>query len=97
MDSGAPRQPQQLRPEAVPGATGQAARLPARNRAGADHPIPGFGAVEEGGHVVRAPAPEGGERTASYRFVQLWRLAPEGWLLSKVYSLDHRMGPPAAP
>jgi hypothetical protein len=53
--------------------------------------IPGFGAVEEGGHRFYERKGEGPERLAGKaRFSILWKLEPDGqWRMARTFSIDH--------
>jgi hypothetical protein len=53
--------------------------------------IPGFGAVEEGGHVFYERKGDGPERLAGKaRFSILWKLEPDGqWRMARTFSIDH--------
>lgn len=54
------------------------------------HPIPGYGAVEDGTHVFferRGNGPE--KKVGRARFTQLWALTPSGWRLKRVFSYAH--------
>jgi hypothetical protein len=54
------------------------------------HPVPGFGAIEEGDHVFYERQGDGPERkTGIAHFVQLWASTPQGWKLSRVFSYAH--------
>jgi hypothetical protein len=60
------------------------------------HPVPGFGAIEDGEHVFyewqgAAPGPtdQAGRLVGRARFTQLWRLTPRGWRLARVFSYAH--------
>jgi Domain of unknown function (DUF4440) len=54
------------------------------------HPVPGFGAIEEGDHVFYERKGDGPEKKAgTAHFVQLWALTPDGWKLSRVFSYAH--------
>jgi Domain of unknown function (DUF4440) len=54
------------------------------------HPVPGFGAIEEGDHVFYERKGDGPEKKAgTAHFVQLWALTPQGWKLSRVFSYAH--------
>jgi len=53
-------------------------------------PIPGYGAFEEGDHLFYERQGDGPERLAGRaHFVQVWRLAPDGWRLARVFSYSH--------
>jgi len=55
------------------------------------HPVPGFGAIEDGEHVFYERRGDGPERLVGRaRFTQLWRLTPDGWRLARVFSYAHR-------
>ena len=55
------------------------------------HPVPGFGAIEDGEHQFYERQGDGPERLAGHaRFTQLWRLGPDGWRLARVFSYAHR-------
>ena len=55
------------------------------------HPVPGFGAIEDGEHQFYERRGDGPERLAGHaRFTQVWKLAPDGWRLSRVFSYAHR-------
>ena len=53
--------------------------------------IPGFGAVEEGGHLFYERKGDGPERLAGKaRFSILWKLEPDGqWRMARTFSIDH--------
>ena len=55
------------------------------------YPIPGFGAVEEGGHVFYERQGDGPEkRVGQARFSILWKLDPDGqWRMARTFSIDH--------
>ncbi len=54
------------------------------------HPVPGFGAIEEGDHVFYERKGDGPEKKAgTAHFVQLWASTPDGWKLSRVFSYAH--------
>jgi hypothetical protein len=54
------------------------------------HPVPGFGAIEEGDHVFYERQGDGPEKKAGIaHFVQLWASTPDGWKLSRVFSYAH--------
>jgi hypothetical protein len=53
-------------------------------------PVPGFGAIEEGDHVFYERKGDGPEKlVGKAHFVQLWKLGPDGWQLSRVLSYRH--------
>ena len=55
------------------------------------HPVPGFGAIEDGEHLFYERHGDGPEHLAGRaRFTQLWQLTPEGWRLARVFSYGHR-------
>ena len=55
------------------------------------HPVPGFGAIEDGEHLFYERHGDGPERLAGRaRFTQLWQLTPDGWRLARVFSYGHR-------
>jgi hypothetical protein len=55
------------------------------------HPVPGYGAIEDGEHLFYERQGNGPEHLAGRaRFTQLWRLDPDGWKLSRVFSYRHR-------
>ena len=55
------------------------------------HPVPGFGAIEDGEHLFYERPGDGPEHLAGRaRFTQLWQLTPEGWRLARVFSYGHR-------
>ncbi|HYN45747.1 MAG TPA: nuclear transport factor 2 family protein [Allosphingosinicella sp.] len=55
------------------------------------HPVPGFGAIEDGEHVFYERRGGGPERLAGRaRFTQIWALTPDGWRLARVFSYAHR-------
>jgi hypothetical protein len=55
------------------------------------HPVPGFGAIEDGEHVFYERQGDGPERLVGRaRFTQLWKLTPDGWRLARVFSYGHR-------
>jgi Domain of unknown function (DUF4440) len=55
------------------------------------HPVPGFGAIEDGEHVFYERRGDGPERLVGRaRFTQLWRLTADGWRLARVFSYAHR-------
>lgn len=54
------------------------------------HPIAGIGVLEQGEHVFYERKGNGPEKlVGKARFTQLWRLEPDGWKLSRVFSYDH--------
>jgi len=54
------------------------------------HPVPGYGAIEDGEHLFHERQGNGPERLAGRaRFTQLWRLTPDGWRLARVFSYAH--------
>lgn len=55
------------------------------------HPVPGYGAIEDGEHVFFERRGDGPERLVGRaRFTQLWKLTPDGWRLARVFSYAHR-------
>ncbi len=55
------------------------------------HPVPGYGAIEDGEHVFyerRGSGPE--KKVGRARFTQLWALTADGWRLARVFSYAHR-------
>jgi hypothetical protein len=55
------------------------------------HPVPGYGAIEDGEHVFYERQGGGPERLVGRaRFTQVWRLTPDGWRLARVFSYAHR-------
>lgn len=55
------------------------------------HPVPGFGAIEDGEHLFYERQGDGSERLAGRaRFTQLWQLSADGWRLARVFSYGHR-------
>ncbi|MBI1196936.1 MAG: DUF4440 domain-containing protein [Phenylobacterium sp.] len=60
----------------------------------AAYPVPGYGAIEEGDHVFYERKGDGPERLAGRaHFVQLWKLAPDGWRMARVFSYAHAAEP----
>ncbi|MFA7262777.1 MAG: nuclear transport factor 2 family protein [Caulobacter sp.] len=54
-------------------------------------PIPGYGAFEEGDHLFYERKGDGPEKlVGKAHFVQVWRLAPDGWRLARVFSYSHQ-------
>ncbi len=59
------------------------------------HPVPGYGAIEDGEHVFYERQGDGPERLVGRaRFTQLWALTPDGWRLARVMSYGHRAAGP---
>ena len=59
------------------------------------HPVPGYGAIEDGEHVFYERQGDGPERLVGRaRFTQLWALTPDGWRLARVLSYGHRAAGP---
>jgi hypothetical protein len=59
------------------------------------HPVPGYGAIEDGEHVFYERQGDGPERLVGRaRFTQLWALTPDGWRLARVFSYGHRAAGP---
>jgi hypothetical protein len=55
------------------------------------HPVPGFGAIEDGEHLFYERHGDEPEHLAGRaRFTQLWQLTPDGWRLARVFSYGHR-------
>jgi hypothetical protein len=55
------------------------------------HPVPGYGAIEDGEHQFYERQGDGPERLVGHaRFTQVWALTPEGWRLARVFSYAHR-------
>ncbi len=54
------------------------------------HPVPGFGAIEEGDHDFYERQGNGPEKkVGTAHFVQLWASTPDGWKLSRIFSYAH--------
>jgi hypothetical protein len=54
------------------------------------HPVPGYGAIEDGVHVFYERRGGGPERLAGRaRFTQIWALTADGWRLARVLSYGH--------
>jgi hypothetical protein len=54
-------------------------------------PIPGYGAIEDGGHYFYERHGKGPEKRVGYgRFTIVWKLAPDGWRMSRALSFAHR-------
>jgi hypothetical protein len=54
------------------------------------HPVPGYGAIEDGVHVFYERRGDGPERLVGRaRFTQVWALTPDGWRLARVLSYAH--------
>jgi len=54
------------------------------------HPVPGYGAIEDGEHLFYERRGEGPEHLVGRaRFTQAWQLAPDGWRLARVFSYAH--------
>ena len=54
------------------------------------HPVPGYGAIEDGVHVFYERQGDGPERLVGRaRFTQVWALTPDGWRLARVLSYAH--------
>ena len=54
------------------------------------HPVPGYGAIEDGVHVFYERRGDGPERRVGRaRFTQIWALTPDGWRLARVLSYAH--------
>ena len=55
------------------------------------HPVPNYGAIEDGEHVFYERRGDGPERLVGRaRFTQAWQLAADGWRLARVFSYAHR-------
>jgi len=55
------------------------------------HPVPNYGAIEDGEHVFYERQGEGPEKLVGRaRFTQLWALTPDGWRLARVFSYAHQ-------
>jgi hypothetical protein len=55
------------------------------------HPVPGYGAIEDGEHQFYERRGDGPERLAGHaRFTQIWALTADGWRLARVFSYAHR-------
>jgi uncharacterized protein DUF4440 len=55
------------------------------------HPVPGYGAIEDGEHLFYERQGDGPEHLAGRaRFTQLWRLTADGWRLARVFSYAHQ-------
>jgi hypothetical protein len=54
------------------------------------HPVPGYGAIEDGVHVFYERRGDGPERLVGRaRFTQIWALTADGWRLARVLSYAH--------
>jgi hypothetical protein len=54
------------------------------------HPVPGYGAIEDGEHLFYERRGNGAEQLVGRaRFTQLWALTPDGWRLARVFSYAH--------
>lgn len=54
------------------------------------HPIAGIGVFQQGEHVFYERQGNGPEKLVGRaKFSQFWRLEPDGWKLSRVFSYDH--------
>jgi hypothetical protein len=54
------------------------------------HPVPGYGAIEDGEHLFYERQGDGPEHLVGRaRFTQLWALTPDGWRLARVFSYAH--------
>ena len=59
------------------------------------HPVPGYGAIEDGEHLFYERQGDGPERLVGRaRFTQLWQLSPDGWRLARVFSYAHAAAGP---
>lgn len=55
------------------------------------HPVPNYGAIEDGEHVFYERRGDGPEKLVGRaRFTQLWALTPDGWRLARVFSYAHQ-------
>jgi hypothetical protein len=55
------------------------------------HPVPGYGAIEDGEHLFYERRGDGPEHLAGRaRFTQLWALTADGWRLARVFSYAHQ-------
>jgi hypothetical protein len=62
------------------------------------HPVPGYGAIEEGTHEYYGSVCGRPERkVTTARYLGLWALTPEGWRLARAFSFGHRDEPRMAP
>jgi hypothetical protein len=62
------------------------------------HPVPGFGAIEDGEHLFYERQGDGPEQLVGRaRFTQLWALTPDGWRLARVFSYAHAAAGAGAP
>ena len=53
-------------------------------------PVPGYGAIQEGQHDFFETLPGQPERqTGTFKFVHIWKQAPDGWKIARVISYDH--------
>jgi hypothetical protein len=53
-------------------------------------PVPGYGAIEQGGHLFYERKGNGPEKLVGRAlFTQLWQLTDTGWRLSRIFSYDH--------
>jgi hypothetical protein len=60
------------------------------------HPVPGYGAIEDGEHLfyewqgaAQGPEESAGRLVGRARFTQLWKLTVDGWRLARVFSYAH--------
>jgi Domain of unknown function (DUF4440) len=54
------------------------------------HPVPGYGAIEDGEHLFYERRGDGPERLVGRaRFTQAWQLSADGWRLARVFSYAH--------
>ena len=54
-------------------------------------PVPGYGAIEDGGHYFYERRGDGPEKRVGYgRFTIVWALGPDGWRMSRALSYAHR-------
>lgn len=55
------------------------------------HPVPGYGAIEDGEHLFYERRGDGPERLVGRaRFTIVWALTSDGWRLARVLSYAHR-------
>ena len=54
------------------------------------HPVPGYGAIEDGEHLFYERQGDGPEKLVGRaRFTQVWALTEDGWRLARVFSYAH--------
>lgn len=62
------------------------------------HPVPGYGAIEEGMHDYYGSVGGRPERKVTQaRYLGLWALTPDGWRLARAFSYDHVDAPRLPP